>query len=222
MPARLNARAAHGPCLWAGCATLGLILLSGCGAAPPVSIQSDAIPPVLRIATNAAAAPGNPVTQADRGPWSPGQPDAPRPKRVLVSRLGIDAALDPLQLDAKQVLVPPRYGRAGWYEDGPEPGEPGRAVVAGHVDSKTGPDVFARLREVRTGDRIKVRLVDGTTLVYRVLKVGLFQQSSFPTDRVYGGSANRSEIRLITCGGAYDRVRGRYTANVIVFARLLA
>ena len=38
--------------------------------------------------------------------------------------------------------------KAGWYADGTAPGDTGPAVLAGHVDSKRGPAVFYRLREV--------------------------------------------------------------------------
>lgn len=133
--------------------------------------------------------------------------------------LGIDAALDPLHLDAKRVLVPPQYGRAGWYEAGPEPGEAGRAVVAGHVDSKTGPDVFAALHRARKGDRILVELADGSTVRFVVDRVEAHAQDNFPTARVYGGPKRRAELRLITCTGAY--VGGRYQENLIVFATLI-
>jgi hypothetical protein len=148
-------------------------------------------------------------------------PDAPTPLRVRIPALHIDAALDPLHLDADGVLVPPAYGRAGWYEAGPEPGELGRAVIAGHVDSATGLDVFSTLGRARAGDRVVIRTADGTTLTFVVDSVGTYLRSAFPTDRVYGGPKRRSEIRLITCGGRYDRADGGYQSNVVVFGHLV-
>ncbi|MBA3744585.1 class F sortase [Sporichthya sp.] len=145
---------------------------------------------------------------------------APRPLRVRIPALRIDAALDPLQLDADDVLVPPPYGRAGWYEAGPEPGERGRAVIAGHVDSATGLDVFSALGRARAGDRIVIGAAGGSTLTFVVDSVGVYPRSAFPTDRVYGGPKRRAEIRLITCGGRYDRTQGGYQSNVIVFGHL--
>ncbi|MBA3744582.1 MAG: class F sortase [Sporichthya sp.] len=133
-------------------------------------------------------------------------------------RLEIDAALDPLHLDAKRVLVPPAYGRAGWYQAGPEPGEAGRSVIAGHVDSKTGPDVFAALARARKGDRIVVKLADGSMVRFVVDRVETHPQDEFPTAQVYGGQKRRPELRMITCTGAY--VGGRYQDNLIVFATL--
>jgi LPXTG-site transpeptidase (sortase) family protein len=172
-------------------------------AAPPAPAVSSA--PVISSApvfTDASIAGAAPVAD---------------PARVIVRRLGISANLQPLALGSGGELIPPTYGSAGWYRNGPEPGEPGRAVIAGHVDSKSGPDVFAALSEARQGDRIVVHLIDGTEKVFTVDSVGLFKKSAFPTDRVYGGDSTR-ELRLITCGGSYDRARGGYQSNVVVFA----
>lgn len=140
------------------------------------------------------------------------------PVRVRVPRLGIAAELDPLALDRALELIAPEYGRAGWYQRGPEPGEAGRAVIAGHLDSRTGPDVFYDLRNARRGDRIVVDLADGGRVVYRVQRVGVFAKDRFPTESVYGGPRILSELRLITCGGAYVRSAGGYQDNVVVFA----
>lgn len=149
----------------------------------------------------------------------PGADGAPAPSRVLLPRLGIDATLQPLVLGQRGELVAPDYGRAGWYKAGPEPGEPGRAVVAGHVDSKTGPDVFAELGRARVGDRIRFVLADGSDVMFVVTSVEVHPRAEFPTDRVYG-TGGPPEVRLITCTGLYDARRDGYQDNVVVFARL--
>jgi sortase (surface protein transpeptidase) len=132
--------------------------------------------------------------------------------------LGIAAELDPLHLDGARELIPPEYGRAGWIPEGPEPGEPGRAVIAGHVDSRTGPDVFWDLRSARRGDEIEVEVSDGSTVRFVVQRVGQYPRVDFPTDLVYGGARDIPELRLITCGGPYERENGGYQDNVVVFA----
>jgi hypothetical protein len=93
-------------------------------------------------------------------------------------------------------------------------------VIAGHVDSKTGPDTFAGLYRARPGDAILVRLADGSTLRFVVQRVGSYPRDAFPTDLVYGGTQRRAELRMITCTGPYDRSRGGYQDNLVVFARL--
>lgn len=140
------------------------------------------------------------------------------PVRVQVPRLRIAAVLDPLVLGAAGELVPPRYGRAGWYQRGPEPGEAGRAVIAGHVDSMTGPDVFFNLSRARVGDRVVVELADASRVLFKVVRVGVYPKDEFPTSAVYGGPRKAAELRLITCGGDYVRSQGGYQDNVVVFA----
>lgn len=145
-----------------------------------------------------------------------------RPERLRVPRIGVDTGLMDLGLTAKRELeVPPlsRAGTAGWYERSPVPGEVGPAVVAGHVDSRSGPAVFYRLRELRRGDAIIVDRSDGRTATFTVDRVEQVAKSSFPTRRVYGATP-RPELRLITCGGTFDAEIGHYLSNVVVYAHL--
>jgi sortase (surface protein transpeptidase) len=99
------------------------------------------------------------------------------------------------------------------------PGEPGPSVIAGHVDSKTGPAVFYRLRELEPGATIEVERTDGSVAVFTINAKEQFDKDAFPTDRVYGPT-DSSELRVITCGGTFDQNTGHYNDNVIVFAEL--
>jgi sortase (surface protein transpeptidase) len=146
-------------------------------------------------------------------------PQLADPESVSIPALHISAKLQPLHLDAKGVLVPPDYGIAGWYAAGPEPGERGPAVIAGHVDSKVGPDTFFRLGQARPGQRIWVGLKDGTKLVFRVTEIKEFSKDNFPTKRVYGDTKD-PELRMITCAGDFDHAAGHYKDNLVVFADL--
>lgn len=154
---------------------------------------------------------------------SPSTPARPRqvanPVSVSISTLHLSARLKSLHVDSRGRLVPPDYGSAGWYAAGPEPGEPGAAVIAGHLDNKSGPDVFAALGRATPGDRIRVRLKDGSSVVFQVKQVKQFPQSHFPTKKVYGAT-KKPTLRMITCGGNYDHAAGHYLDNVVVFADL--
>ena len=92
-------------------------------------------------------------------------------------------------------------------------------VLAAHVDSKQGPGVFYRLGSVKVGDTVTVSRADGRTLTYAVDKVATYPKDAFPTDAVYHGSFTQSEIRLVTCGGPFDKVK-HYLDNVVVFGHL--
>lgn len=119
------------------------------------------------------------------------------------------------------LAVPEDFSLTGWYENGPEPGEPGPAVIVGHVDSHVGPAAFFRLHEMTPGQLIMIETADGTTLTFIVERVERHPKDRFPTAAVYGSTDHQS-LRLITCTGTFDRVAASYRDNVIVFARLAA
>jgi hypothetical protein len=142
------------------------------------------------------------------------------PVRLQVPTAGIDTPLTGLELDAAGALVPPSDDSiAGWYRSGPAPGDVGPAVLTGHVDSAAGPAVFFRLRDVAVGDAVAVTRTDGTTVRFTVTRVARFPKGAFPTTEVYAPTP-RAELRLITCGGVFDRAAHNYLDNVVVYATL--
>jgi sortase (surface protein transpeptidase) len=116
--------------------------------------------------------------------------------------------------------APTAWQVAGWYSGGIRPGQPGPAVIAGHVDSLYGSAVFFRLRQLHHGDRVIVRRQDRQTLVFLVDAVDHFPKDSFPTELVYGPTP-LAELRLITCGGDFDPHTLSYVDNLVVSAHLM-
>ncbi|MEU4535115.1 class F sortase [Streptosporangium sp. NPDC023825] len=148
----------------------------------------------------------------------PARGEVADPVWLRVPAIGVSTAVIALRLDARNKLVAPvRFDRVGWNKAGPEPGEAGAAVIAGHVDSRTGPAVFHRLGKLRPGHRVHVDRADGSTVTFTVRRLARFPKSRIPDRQVYG-SAKGAELRLITCGGTFDRERRSYRDNVIVFA----
>lgn len=145
--------------------------------------------------------------------------EAPPPRRVVVERLGIDAALINLRVQRDGSLeVPEAFDVAGWHRSGTAPGDVGPAVLVGHVDSYEGPAVFFRLRELQPGDRVAVTRADGSQVAFEVYGSETVAKDAFPTDRVYGPT-DKPELRLLTCGGEFDRDANSYNDNVVVYAR---
>jgi hypothetical protein len=107
----------------------------------------------------------------------------------------------------------------GWYAGGTRPGDPGSAVILGHVDSKRGPAVFFRLHELRKGDEIEVGRADGSSVRFVVQRTEQYPKDRFPTDDVYYPTLTPA-LRLVTCGGEFDATAGHYRSNVIVFATM--
>lgn len=140
------------------------------------------------------------------------------PLRISVPDLGVKTRLIGLRKDrAGGLQVPEDPQQAGWYSQGFAPGADGPAVIVGHVDSYRGPGIFARLGTMQPGQRISIRRADGSLAVFRVTSVESFAKRDFPTERVYRGDGTPS-LRLVTCGGEFDRGARTYLSNVVVFA----
>lgn len=143
------------------------------------------------------------------------------PVKVTVPAIGVHARIISLGLDARgEVAVPPLTTPfvVSWYDKGPAPGQPGAAVLLGHVDAAgVGPAVFYRLGDLARGDLIYVTRRDRRRAVFRVTSIGLYPQDAFPAGRVYEHTRT-PELRLITCGGQFDWARHLYLDRTIVFA----
>jgi len=144
----------------------------------------------------------------------------PRPTALVIPAIGVRTRLIRLGVTATGALqVPASIGVAGWYTGSPRPGATGSSVIAGHIDSVSGPGVFFRLRELHPGDLVYVQRGHASMAVFTVTAVQLIPKSNFPTNEVYGPVPN-AQLRLITCGGTFDPATGHYLSNVIVYAVL--
>ena len=140
------------------------------------------------------------------------------PVRLSVPALGVKTRLIGLRKDRSGALqVPEDPQRAGWYSQGFAPGGDGPAVIVGHVDSYRGPGIFAGLGAMKPGQLISIRRADGSLAVFEVRSVETFAKRDFPTERVYRGDGTPA-LRLVTCGGEFDRGAKSYLSNVVVFA----
>jgi LPXTG-site transpeptidase (sortase) family protein len=141
------------------------------------------------------------------------------PSRIDIPSLGIKAPLMRLGVTDGRVDLPPyeKPNVAGWVKDSAVPGDEGSAVILGHVDTKTAPAVFYKLKDMREGQVIKVVRSDGKVAQYRVDTIEQISKNRFPADKVY----LEDGLRLITCGGAFDWDSNEYRDNLIVYATLV-
>ncbi|MFC5829102.1 class F sortase [Nonomuraea insulae] len=149
---------------------------------------------------------------------------AAKPAAVYIPSIGVAAPLMELGLDARGAIQNPPFDPpdiAGWYRYGPVPGQRGAAVITGHLDTRTGPAVFARLKEVKRGDQVQVLRADRSVAVFVVDKVEHTPKRGFPAKKVYA-KLTYPGLRLVTCGGAFDRQAHSYEDNTIVYAHLAA
>jgi hypothetical protein len=136
--------------------------------------------------------------------------------------IAASAPIDPLGLNGDGTLqVPADFGRAGYYTGRPPPGATGPAIIVAHVDSKSGPAVFARLRDLKPGDEVTVTRADRSGVIFVIERIESHPKNAFPTRAVYDPTPGAT-LRLITCGGSFDRRAGHYRDNVIAFAHYKA
>lgn len=186
---------------------IGLVLLGGCSAMPGQA-------PTLSSPPSAELAPGSPEAER-RG-------TAPAPVAVDIPKIKAHSTLVPLGVNQDDTIeVPPvsKPWQAGWYRFGPVPGEAGPAVILGHVDGNKQQGIFFHLKELVPGDQVSIARADGSSIQFTVTRVDQVAKDLFPTEAVYGDTAG-AELRLITCGGVFDRAARSYEDNIIVYAVL--
>ncbi|MFI1095234.1 class F sortase [Streptomyces sp. NPDC020917] len=205
---------------WAAAAAILGTLLVYNSLNPSGSDTANGVPAV----PPAAAAPSTPGSAGAPSAASTTAPALTRsvPTRLSIPSIGVDAAFVPLSLGADGTLTPPPMSTpnvVGYYADGPTPGEKGPAIVAGHVDTKTGPAVFLLLSLVKPGATASVTRADGSTATFKVDTVQTYSKAEFPDQKVYGDTPD-AQLRIITCGGTFDKTKQDYKDNVVVFAHL--
>lgn len=191
---------------FAAAAVVAALGLTGCGSGEAPR-RVDAAAPAMAV-TPSPVVVSTPVAPRHVG----------RPTRLQIPAIGVDEGLSGVGLKADGAMETPAFGAAGWYDRGPRPGAAGPAVVVAHVHGPAGDDVFARLHELRPGERVTVRRTDGAA-TFVVDSVERAKKEALPYDRIWARTDD-AVLRLITCGGKPDPVTRMYPDNTIVYAHL--
>ncbi|MER6760120.1 MULTISPECIES: class F sortase [Amycolatopsis] len=205
----------------------GAILLgSGTGDIPPQAAPdiSAVVPHSGMPSTGTAAAPET-VSRSGRYSSITGAASA----RLTIRALDVDAPLVPVAATGNSLDIPRDVHTVGWYigttrasdhPTAPAPGQPGVAVLAGHVNwAGQGPGAFHDLRALRPGDVIDIRGANKTTTHWTVSEAPLdLRKNQLPSNLF--SNVGPPRIALVTCGGPYDSRTGNYRDNVIVWGQL--
>jgi len=193
----------------------GLAVIAGGTAG--LLLTRNSTPALRPVAAGVAALPA-PTGPMVAPPLSADPRPVARPVLLTIPLIGVSTQLVTLGLTSSGALeVPSSTSVAGWYTGSSKPGAIGSAIIVGHIDSVSGPGVFFRLSELRVGDMVYVNRSDGTLVEFRVTSVQMYLKDRFPTEAVYGPTPD-AELRLITCGGAFDSATGHYLSNIVVYA----
>jgi hypothetical protein len=200
-------------------ALITLLLVPGSPATAPFQVHHGKADRLARLAELRPIVLHGPRTELGHGPAGPltTTPRPAEPTSLAIPSLHVDAPVGSVTTTPEGDLEVPPIGRAGWYDAGARPGEPGRSVIVGHIDGATEPGVFEHVPEIRNGSEIVVRDAGGGIHPYSVVGKLQVPKSKFPADAVYGPSESPVLV-LVTCGGTYVPGVG-YSDNVIVYAR---
>jgi LPXTG-site transpeptidase (sortase) family protein len=142
------------------------------------------------------------------------------PYSIEIPSLDVKTTIEKVgRLKNGQMGVPKGFDTVGWFGDGANPGAPGNAVMAGHVDSKTGPAVFYKLEDLEKGDEVIVKDKDGKTLTFEVTGKEAYDRKSAPVDKIFDYSYG-SKLNLITCTGNFNRDEGTHEERLVVYTEL--
>lgn len=178
------------------------------------------------LATATATATTKPLPSATRPPTSTPDPlaSAGNPIRLEIPALAVDAPIEAVGLTRERAMdVPKGWMNAGWYVNGFRPGEPGNAVVAGHLDSNTGgPAIFWDLNKLLPGDEVYIHYESGLRLGFRVEGNQLYNHDADGAiiDAIFGPSQT-ADLNLVTCYGPWDYGEATYSERLVVFATLI-
>jgi hypothetical protein len=198
-------------------AAAGVLAIGGLSACGGGTSNQSAPPPT----TTAPPAPSSSTAESTSvvGPTMPRS----KPTDIAIPAIGVDHAVRPTGLNKDGTMHTPPLSEVqwpDWYKYSPTPGQQGPSVIVGHINSaKYGPGIFSKLDDITKGDTVNVKRKDGTTAHFTIYKKQEFPKSDFPTRKVYGNT-HRAELRLITCGGSFNKAKHSYRDNIVAYARL--
>lgn len=146
-----------------------------------------------------------------------------RPKRLVIPAIGVRALVQEVGVDQKgQMGIPTNFTDVAWFKLGPKPGEPGTAVIDGHLDTvRDANAVFANLSKLKKGDIIKVEDFSGQTINFQVTETATYDITNAPVDKIFEYNTNVSKLNLITCDGIWNQKERNYNQRFVVYSTMV-
>lgn len=142
------------------------------------------------------------------------------PVELEIPSIEVSAVIESVGLKENgEMAVTESFAKTGWYESGYLPGEPGNAVIGGHVDSRNGPAVFYNLNKLTIGDEIIVKGENGEGKIFVVTAKEEYPWNEAPLAKIFGYT-HSSSLNLITCTGEFDRSTRNYDKRLVVYTEL--
>lgn len=171
----------------------------------------------VEVNVKAAEPAGEPAGEPAKNPINLSARTGIAPESLKIPAIGVDTSVQHLgTTETGEMAVPDNIDEVSWFSPGYQPGQNGRAVIAGHVDGVDGPAVFWDLSELQPGDEITVE-GEGRQLIYKVHTMESVPLDQADIPKIFGYSSS-PELVLITCSGTYDFDRGTREERLVVYA----
>ena len=143
------------------------------------------------------------------------------PARLLIPSIGVNAAVEQVgKKDDGSMGTPSKFGDVAWYAMGSAPGQPGNAVIDGHVDNAlTTAGVFMHLSQIALGDTVTVVNASGTPMSFTVTNIEEIPADSPLASSIFA-TTGPSQLVLITCDGTWVPNAKSFDKRLVVFASL--
>jgi len=203
---------------------LSLVLLGAVAGIVAVPKYLAQRPQAATAKPQASLSPLLPTTPVPPAPavspaLAPGE--AEQPNRLVIPKLAVDAPVEKVGVDSEgNIGIPSDPNDVAWYGLGPRPGDPGNAVIDGHLDWTSGPAVFSHLQQLQINDQMVVVRRDGTRLNFVVTRRRVFGASQRPPADMWA-ARGPSRISLITCTGPWDAGHHQYQERLVVDAQAI-
>ena len=184
---------------------------------PPtaVPVVTPTQPPATVPATDAISP--TPVETA-----TPAPPVGIIPVKFKIPAIGVDTFVERVGVDKNGDMdVPKNIWNVAWFGLGYNPGQPGNAVIAGHLDGIGTKAIFWDLDKLKPGDQIMVTGDDNRQLTFEVINSQSYPYSNAPLQTIFGPSTE-AHLNLITCSGIFDNHSLMYNQRLIVYTRLVS
>lgn len=146
------------------------------------------------------------------------------PSQIIIPAIDVNAKIQSVGLSWKnngEMGVPTNFTDVAWYNQGPPPGMPGSAVIAGHLDGKNVEKaVFYNLNKLKQGDLIEIIDRGRKKLQFKVVDIKIYDYTA-PTNDVFSNDTSKIRLNLITCAGDWIKSKKLYDERIVVFTELI-
>lgn len=138
------------------------------------------------------------------------------PVRLIIPKINVDVSVEHMGLTASGNMESPNTNNTvGWYKYGPQPGNKGSAVIAGHFGLNNNA-VFERLNQLIKGDTVSVIDDLQQTVSFIVVNARTYKYDE-SAEEVFNNISG-TFLNLITCYGDWDYSQDSFAERLVVFA----